>query len=121
MTTPPIDDLRVGDRERTAAADRLAAHAAAGRLTVEKLEQRVERAHAAVVRRDLDAVLADLPAASAGADAPGTAPWRSRHYGPSLGGPVVLALAATVALSVVVGHPLPPLFLLLLFAWRRFA
>jgi hypothetical protein len=31
------------------------------------------------------------------------------------------ALAATVALSLVVGHPLPPLFLLALVVWRRFA
>jgi hypothetical protein len=117
----PRADVRVGDRERAATAERLAAHAAAGRLTVEELEQRVERAHTAVVRRDLDALLADLPAASAGADAPGTALRRSRHSAAALGGAAAAALAATLALSVVVGHPLPPLFLLLLVVWRRFA
>ncbi len=106
----PRADVRVGDRERAAAVERLAAHAAAGRLTVEELEQRAERAGGAVVRRDLDALLLDLPA-----------PQRSRDHVAGLGGPVAAALAATIALSVVVGHPLPPLFLLLVLAWRRFA
>jgi hypothetical protein len=115
MTISPIPPgVRVGDRERSAAADRLAAHAAAGRLTVEELEARVERAQAAVVRRDLDALLADLPG-----------PSRRRAVASPRPPAVVLflaaALAATVALSVAVGHPVPPLFLLLLLAWRRFA
>jgi Domain of unknown function (DUF1707) len=111
----PGGDVRVGDRERSAAADRLAAHAAAGRLTVEELEQRVERAHAAVLRRDLDTLLADLPE-------PRRAPRVPPAGAPlALAAAVAAALAATVALSLVVGHPLPPLFLLLLLVWRRFA
>jgi hypothetical protein len=57
----PDRDVRVGDRERSEAADRLAAHAAAGRLTVEELAQRLERAHAAVFARELAALEADLP------------------------------------------------------------
>src|SRR4051812_41452345 len=53
--------IRVGDAERTAAADRLGAPAAAGRLSLEELEQRVERANA--VRAPFAAiVLAMLPA-----------------------------------------------------------
>jgi Domain of unknown function (DUF1707) len=115
MTVSPTSpDVRVGDRERSAAADRLAAHAAAGRLSVEELEARVERAQAAVVRRDLDALLADLPAPSR---RPAVASPRPPGVVLFLGA----ALAATVALSVAVGHPVPPLFLLLLLAWRRFA
>jgi hypothetical protein len=115
MTVSPISpDVRVGDRERSAAADRLAAHAAAGRLTVEELEARVERAQAAVVRRDLDALLADLPEPSRRRAVASPRP-------PALALFLAAALAATVALSVVVGHPVPPLFLLLLLAWRRFA
>jgi hypothetical protein len=116
MTTPPIDGVRVGDRERAAAAERLSEHAAAGRLTVEELEQRLERAHGAVVRRDLDALLADLPAPRRPAVSRGRRPATPFF-------PVALAaaLAATVALSLVVGHPLPPLFLLALVVWRRFA
>jgi fatty acid desaturase len=105
-------DVRVGDRERSAAADRLAAHAAAGRLTVEELEARVERAHAAVLRRDLDSLLADLPAPGRRAVTP-RAPALPLLFG--------AALAATVALSLVAGHPVPPVFLLFLIAWRRFA
>ena len=114
MTVSPISPgVRVGDRERSAAADRLAAHAAAGRLTVEELEARVERAQAAVVRRDLDALLADLPEPPRRAVVSPGPPRLALFLG--------AALTATVALSVVVGHPVPPLFLLLLVAWRRFA
>ena len=40
---PPIGAVRIGDAERIATADRLAAHAAAGRLTFDELEQRLER------------------------------------------------------------------------------
>ena len=46
MTQP--DDLRVGDAERAAAAERLSTHAAAGRLTLEELEERLAAANAAV-------------------------------------------------------------------------
>jgi hypothetical protein len=55
------DALRVGDRERAEAADRLSAHAAAGRLSIDELEQRLEAVHSAVLARDLHAVEADLP------------------------------------------------------------
>ena len=118
MTTSPNppQGIRVGDRERTAVADRLAAHAAAGRLTVEELEQRVERAHAATHTADLDALLADLPERR---------PTPARAGGrPGFGPPpfllpaLIAALAATVAVSIAVGHPIPPVFLLVLFVWR---
>ena len=106
----------MGDRERTAVADRLAAHAAAGRLTVEELEQRVERAHAATHTTDLDALLADLPERSRTAvrrrPAGGSAP------PPFFGAAFVAAIVATVALSIAVGHPVPPVFLLLVLVWR---
>src|SRR3954447_18487306 len=55
---------RIGDRERELAAERLSAHAAAGRLTVDELESRLERVNVAVYDRDLAAVEADLPVAS---------------------------------------------------------
>jgi hypothetical protein len=115
-------DLRVGDSERAAVADRLAAHAAAGRLGVEELEQRVERAHAALRRGELDALLADLPeprrAAPAAAGALALRPLPLRRPPLALIG---LALAATVALSLLAGHPLPPVFLVFLLLWRWFA
>jgi hypothetical protein len=110
MATPnPSHGVRVGDRERTAVADRLAAHAAAGRLTVDELEQRVERAHAAVHATDLRALLADLPERS-------LAPVRRAPY---FAAALAAAVLATVALSIAVGHPIPPLFLLVLLVWRR--
>jgi hypothetical protein len=109
MTTPtPSQGVRVGDRERTAVADRLAAHAAAGRLTVEELEQRVERAHAATHTTQLDTLLADLPERR-------RAPARPAPY---LAAALVAAVLATVALSLAAGHPIPPVFLLVLLVWR---
>jgi hypothetical protein len=115
MTTPnPPQGIRVGDRERAAVADRLAAHAAAGRLTVEELEQRVERAHSATHITDLDALLADLPERRR-APARREAGWAPPlFFVPA----IVAALVATVAVSIAVGHPIPPLFLFVLLVWR---
>ena len=99
--------VRVGDRERADAAERLSAHAAAGRLTVDELEERLERAGRAVHAADLSALEADLPA-------PRPAP-------PRRPGPPALALAlllAAVLMTVAVGHPIVPLFLAAALAWR---
>jgi hypothetical protein len=106
-------DLRVGDRERAAAADRLSAHHAAGRLTVEELERRLERVGTAVFDHDLRAVEADLPSLSTRAGVPHAWPWV----------PFSVALIALgVAASVAVGHPVAPLFVLAaLLLWRRAA
>ncbi len=104
-------DLRVGDRERAAAAERLSAHHAAGRLTVEELEQRLGRAGAAVHAHELAALEADLPAPGQGAT-----PVR---VWPAL--PFAL-VALGVAGSIAVGHPLVPLFVLAaILLWRRAA
>src|SRR4051812_6897504 len=115
MTTPhiPSSQLRVGDRERGESAERLSAHAAAGRLGMDELEQRLERAAAAVDATDLDALEADLPR-----------PARPR---PRAGGrPPALPLAAlavclvtTVVASIAVGHPILPLFLIAVLLSRR--
>jgi hypothetical protein len=115
MTTirpfPPLSsplDLRVGDAERDAVADRLTAHAAAGRLDVAELERRLGAVHAAIVRRDLIEVEADLPVADP--------PARARVSPPAILVPVGAAL--TIAASVAAGHPLvPPLFAALVL-WR---
>jgi fatty acid desaturase len=106
-------DLRVGDRERAAAAERLSAHHAAGRLSVDELEQRLERANAAVYAHELDALEADLPQPR-----PRRAPAPPRIW-PAL--PFAL-IALGVAGSIAVGHPLVPLFLVAAFLlWRRAA
>jgi hypothetical protein len=104
-----MTELRIGDDERSRAAERLAEHAAAGRLTVEELEQRLERANAAVYARDLQALEADLPGPPAPRP-PVHLPWLP-----------VLLLVAAIAGSIAVGHPLPPLFILAFFLWRRLA
>jgi hypothetical protein len=116
-----FSDLRVGDAERAAVADRLAAHAAAGRLGVEELEQRVERAHAAVRRGELDALLGDLPEPRRTAPPAGALTLRPLWLRRPPLGLIAVALAATVALSLLAGHPLPPLFFAFVFLWRWFA
>jgi hypothetical protein len=105
-------DLRIGDRERAAAAERLSAHHAAGRLSVDELEQRLERANAAVHARELDELEADLPRRM---------PVR-RDVGPPFAALALALIAIGVAGSVAVGHPLVPLFLVAaLLLWRRAA
>lgn len=107
------DFVRVGDREREATAERLTAHAAAGRLTVEELEERLEGAQTARVARDLHVLEADLPG-----------PPRERRPAPPRWDtavmPVVLVVlvAAAVALSLAAGHPVPPLFIGPFLLWR---
>lgn len=61
----PVASLnqRVGDRERSSACDELAGHFAAGRLTGDELNQRLELAMTALTARELRALLADLPVA----------------------------------------------------------
>jgi hypothetical protein len=107
------DLVRIGDREREAAAERLTAHAAAGRLTVEELEERLERAQAARVARDLHRLESDLPG-----------PPRERRLAPprwdtaAMPAVLILLLAAAVALSIAAGHPVPPLFIGPFLLWR---
>jgi len=122
--------IRIGDREREETAERLSAHAAAGRLSVEELEQRLERAQHAVYATDLEALERDLPGRRPAATvdrrrvpaARGRGAWQPapyRAWWPALPlALVVLGVAATVA----VGHPVAPLFLGLFLLWRlRFA
>jgi hypothetical protein len=109
-------DLRIGDAEREAAAERLARHAAAGRLGVEELERRLERAQAAVLARDLLAVEADLPSLTPARRAPALTVAAT----PGLALPLLL-LVAGVALTIAVGHPVAPLFIAAFWLWRAAA
>jgi hypothetical protein len=118
-----MSDIRVGDRERERVASRLAAHAAAGRLTVEELEERVARAHAAVTERDLVVLEADLPGARgrspatsrvprawpAGRVVTSASPWPSPLVAVVV---VAVVLAAVVVPIALVGHPFAPPFVL---------
>jgi hypothetical protein len=101
--------MRIGDRERADAAERLSAHAAAGRLSVDELEERLARAHAAVHAGDLAVLEADLPA-------PARRPEPQRR--PPLAAIAVTVLVAAVLASVLLGHPVAPLFLAAVLAWR---
>jgi len=71
--------LTDAERERLFAA--LSAHAAAGDISLEDLEQRIERVSAAQTREQAAAVMADLPdlASAAGSPPPAAARARGRR------------------------------------------
>jgi hypothetical protein len=61
-----LDRVRVSDAEREAIVERLNNATSEGRLTLEEFSERVTGALAARTRGDLDRLVTDLPAASAG-------------------------------------------------------
>jgi hypothetical protein len=83
--------MRVGDAEREAAAAELREHYASGRLTLEELNERVDKVFAAKTRGDLNALMTDLPSARPGwssAGATGATGGSARPGGaPGDGGP----------------------------------
>ncbi len=87
--------IRASDDERAATAERLSAAAAAGRLSVEELEERLEAANGAVYAHELAALEGDLPVR------------RERPRRPAPPPLVFFAplLALAIAFSVAVGHP----------------
>jgi hypothetical protein len=111
MSTQPSHRLRIGDRERAATTERLAAHAADGRLSVEELESRLERAHAAVFDDELRAVEADLPS-------PARPTRRDPWPAPPFVALLVMSAIAAVALTAVVGHPFFPPLVAAFVLWR---
>ena len=68
MTQDPA--LRAGDADRDRVADSLREHFAAGRLTQDELQERLDATYAARTFGDLDPVLADLPALRSSRSAP---------------------------------------------------
>ena len=72
-------DMRVSDRDRQAAAERLRLALGEGRLDLLEYDDRLARAYAAVTHADLEPLFTDLPAASEmAATGPGAAPQPSR-------------------------------------------
>jgi hypothetical protein len=65
--------LRASDADREELVEQLRRHHADGRLTLEELTERTERAYAARTLGDLDALATDLPSVQRPADAPGPA------------------------------------------------
>jgi len=55
-------EIRASDAEREQHAELLREHAAQGRLTVDELDERLDRVYAARTRGELAPVVADLPA-----------------------------------------------------------
>ncbi|MGH9193418.1 MAG: DUF1707 SHOCT-like domain-containing protein [Acidimicrobiales bacterium] len=97
-------DLRVSQAERDEVVAALAGHFADGRLTVEEYEERVEAALASRIGRDLEPLLADLPAA----DPPPASTRSRRRLEPgSVRAPLIparlLAVAAVVVLAIATG------------------
>jgi Domain of unknown function (DUF1707) len=138
-------ELRIGDAERTAAADELAEHYAQGRLSTDEHHERLDRIWAARTPSDLRSVFGDLPGSAyrapatyATADRAGVGsdrqgghspfpgpPSRRRPLGtPSHVGsvrrfrmlPVLVRVALAVLLAVLVIAHLP-LFALALVIW----
>ncbi len=70
MTPPSEPTLRASDAEREQHADLLREHAAQGRLTVDELDERLDRVYAARTRGELAPVVADLPLAETPAPTP---------------------------------------------------
>jgi Domain of unknown function (DUF1707)/2TM domain len=64
MTPAPEPTLRASDAEREHHAELLREHAAQGRLTVDELDERLDRVYAARTLGDLSPVVADLPVPS---------------------------------------------------------
>jgi hypothetical protein len=58
----PDHEMRVSDMERDTVARHLRDHWAIGRLSIDELDERLGRVYAAVTRREMQALLCDLPA-----------------------------------------------------------
>ena len=93
--------MRVGHAEREATAAELREHYASGRLTLEELNERLDKAFAAQTRGDLDALMTDLPSAKpftgagTGWNAVG-GPGAQQHAGAGAGRRAAGTAAATV-------------------------
>jgi hypothetical protein len=81
------EDVRAGDADRERVARVLREHWAEGRLDIAEFDARVGTVYAASTRRELDAVLADLPRSSAAGDVaqarlwwPGTATFQVERH-----------------------------------------
>ncbi|HEY1365835.1 MAG TPA: DUF1707 domain-containing protein [Gaiellaceae bacterium] len=117
-TGPRDRSLRVGDREREAAADVLRREHVNGRLDVVELQERLDRALTAKTYAELDSLVADLPTGD---------PPRRRRPSRWTPRPWPIAIVPFVVIAVIVASggralwlafPLFALFVLRPLAWR---
>ncbi len=103
--------VRIGDAERDRAVAALGDHFAAGRITREELDERVDRAIAARFEGDLTELFIDLPATPIAAPAatPAVRPKRSATVVPAAAGLLwallPILMVAVVTTSLIVGAP----------------
>jgi hypothetical protein len=98
-------DWRVGDAERDAVAGELGDHYAAGRITLDEFNSRIDAAYRATTARELARVIADLPAAAR--PVPAGVTWGRRRRGGRIRSAMLLALAAVILISVLAAEALP--------------
>jgi hypothetical protein len=105
-----VPDLRASDADRERSVAALRHHAAEGRLTVEELDERSERAFAARTLRELAELQADLPAV-----ATRPAPPAARRHRPRVPGRYGFTArwrspaSAKVTMAELIAHVAPPL------------
>jgi hypothetical protein len=106
-----VPDLRASDADRERSVAALRHHAAEGRLTVDELEERIERAYASKTLRELAELHADLPSIATRPARPSHArrrrPWlpgrfsfHARWHSPA---------GARATMAELIAHVAPPL------------
>jgi Domain of unknown function (DUF1707) len=103
-------EMKASDSDRDAVVSDLSEHFQAGRLTAEEFDERTGRALTARTWGELRNLLADLPAARPGPQAPatrslGARPWRSsgRLAPPPIAALVSIGIVAAVLVNVAHG------------------
>ena len=108
--------VRIGDAERDRAVSDLGDHFAAGRLTRDEFDARVDQAMAARFDRDLQPLFADLPRAELVASRPAGQPPSLRVVWPLLLWWLPLLLVSAVVVAVLLSAP----WLIWIFCWVLF-
>jgi hypothetical protein len=116
-STPTGSRLRIGDAERDAAAASLGDHFAAGRLTREEFDERLDRAWSARTADELNPLFYDLPVsgdrrgavrASQGQSVGFSGPTDGRvvgRRGPRIPPPLMFILAIALLITVITNLP----------------
>jgi hypothetical protein len=105
VVRPAAGAVRIGDAERDEAVSLLGDHYAAGRLSREELDERIDQAMQAKFTADLRPLFADLPGAATAADRPVS----HLRAGPPAYAPLLalapLLLVGLLVTAIVVGAP----------------